>query len=145
MIDQRGQRRQVGGDGQRQAQGQAQDERGHAGEQRGIRLLSADDGGGRAAGRTAPAGGRTAPAGGQPHPIATGEADAETGAGSAAEPAGRPAADPGRVERPRRLRCDETHAARAVEPAATGGRVPGPLRARIAQRHSRAVSGTEVG
>jgi hypothetical protein len=138
MIDQRGQRRQVGGDGQRQGQGQAQDERGLSGEQRGIRLLT-DDGVGRAAGRVAPAAGRS-------HPLGLGDAEADTNAGRASEPesesAGRPAADHGRVERTRRLRCDEMHVARAVDPRTTDGRVPGPLRARIAQRHSRDTAGT---
>jgi hypothetical protein len=49
----------------------------------------------------------------------------------------RPAADPERVERPRRLRCDEMHVAGTPAPPAMGGRVPGPLRARIALRQAR--------
>jgi hypothetical protein len=131
MIDQRGQRRQVGGDGQRQAQGhghaqgQLQGERGLSGEQRGIRLLT-EDGGARLAVRIAPAAGRS-------HPITSGEADV----GSGSEPGVPLAAEQGRLERPRRLRCDETHVARAGEPPALGGRTPGPLRARIALRRSR--------
>jgi hypothetical protein len=137
MIDQRGQRRQVGGDGQRQAQGhghaqgQLQGERGLSGEQRGIRLLT-EDGGARLAVRIAPAAGRS-------HPITSGEADgdADVGVNSGAESAVPPAAAQGRVERPRRVRCDEMHAAAMAAAPATGGRVPGPLRARIAQRHAR--------
>jgi hypothetical protein len=124
MIDQRGQRRQVVCDGQRQAQGKAQDERGLSGEQRGIRLLT-DGGSARAHLRVAPATERTGP-------ISMAEGD--HGPVLDPEPSIRPAPDP---ERPRRLRCDETHAARPVEPPVLGGRVPGPLRARIAQRHLR--------
>jgi hypothetical protein len=141
MIDQRGQRRQVGGDGQRQGQGQAQDERGLSGEQRGIRLL-ADDGGARLAVRITPAAGRSQPnASGE----AEGDADAGVGVDVGAELVVPPAAEPERVERPRRLRCDEMHAARPGDPRATDGRVPGPLRARIARRHARGISGSEVG
>jgi hypothetical protein len=133
MIDQRGQRRQVGGDGQRQGQAQAPGERGLSGEQRGIRLLT-DDGGGRAAARIAPNAGR-------PDPVALdgaeGDAAAVTDTGARLESGVRPAADPERVERPRRLRCDEMHAAGTAAPPTMGGRAPGPLRARIAQRHAR--------
>jgi hypothetical protein len=131
MIDQRGQRRQVVCDGQRQGQGSAQDERGHSGEQRGIRLLT-DDGSGRGALRSGPATGR-------PGPISI--HDHDPAAGSAPEPGVCPATEPGPGARPRRLRCDETHATPAVEPGGQGGRVPGPLRARIAQRHTRDTTG----
>jgi len=126
MIDQRGQRRRVVCDGQPQAQGQAPDERGIAGEQRGIRLLS-DSGAGRAPGRIAPVSGR---------PIPTAEG-ADQGPGSESEAGLHTTTDQGQIERPRRLRCDDTHARPPVEPRGGEGRVPGPLRARIALRHHR--------
>jgi hypothetical protein len=135
MIDQRGQRRQVVCDGQRQAQGTAQDERGHLNEQRGIRLL-ADDGSGRTALRSGPAIGRPDPSAiidaepaSRPEPAAASELNAD----AATEQA--PAA------RPRRFRADETHTVRTSEANGGGGRAPGPLRARIALRHSRETAG----
>jgi hypothetical protein len=135
MVDQRGQRRQVVCDGQRQAQGTAQDERGHSGEQRSIRLLT-DDGGGRAAIRSGPATGR-------PGPGSAVDADPAPVSGTVAvsEPATGPATEWGPDDRPRRLRCDETHAAEAAKPNGACGRGPGPLRARIALRHSRDTAG----
>ncbi len=130
MIDQRGQRRRVVCDGQPQAQGQAPDERGIAGEQRGIRLLP-DSAAGRAPGRIATVSGR---------PIPTAEG-ADQGPGSDSEAGLRTTADQGQTERSRRLRCDDTHASPSSEPRGSDGRAPGPLRARIALRHSRDTSG----
>ncbi len=126
MIDQRGERRRVVCDGQLQAQGQAPDERGIAGEQRGIRLL-ADGGAARVPGRIATASGR---------PIST-VGGSEQGPGPESEADLRTTTDQGQIERPRRFRCDEPHAQPAVEPRSGEGRAPGPLRARIALRHHR--------
>jgi hypothetical protein len=133
MIDQRGQRRRVVCDGQPQAPGQAPDERGIAGEQRGIRLLP-DSGAGRAPARVAAVSDR---------PIPTAEGGDQ---GPESEAGLRPTADPGQIERLRRLRCDDPHARPLLEPRSADARVPGPLRARIALRHHRETPGaTAIG
>jgi hypothetical protein len=136
MTDQRGEWRRVVDDGNRQGQGQdgetlSDEEWGTnaVSEQRGIRLLPDSDAG-RAPGRVAMTSGRA---------IAEGDDQ-----GQGPDPAACPGEEPGRVERPRRLRSDEAHAPRAVDPRYVERRNRGPLSARVAQRHRRGTPTTSA-
>lgn len=142
IIDQRGDRRRVVTDGNRQAQGEDEQPRAvearvstPAGEQRGIRLLP-DVGPGRTPPRVGiSASTSSAPESGRPLRDAMEPADAP-------EPEAVPGADRDRVENPRQFRCDEAHPPRPQEPRGDESRVPGPLSARVAQRHRRSSPGT---